>query len=68
MAQVMTKRGSQDNVATYEFVCDTAADLTTIEPQYITLGSVAIVLEGEGGIEVYMANSQKQWINLGGES
>ena len=40
----MTKRGSQDNVATYEHLCDTAADLQNIDPRYITLGSIAIIL------------------------
>lgn len=68
MAQIMTKRGNLDNVVTYEFVCDTFADLQAIDPQYVTMGSVATVIEGEGGFEVYMANSQKQWINLSGGS
>ena len=62
MAQIMTKRGNQDNVVTYEFVCDTTADLNAIEP---TMGSVAIVIQGDNGFEVYMANSKKEWINLG---
>ena len=61
----MTKRGNQDNVVTYEFVCDTTADLAKIEPKYVTMGSVAIVIQGDSGFEVYMANSQKEWINLG---
>lgn len=65
MAQIMTKRGNMDNIVTYEFVCDTTADLATINPQYVTMGSVAIVIRGESGFEVYMANSQKEWINLG---
>lgn len=61
----MTKRGSEDNVITYEHICDTVADLTDINPDYINLGSIAIVLAGTtGGLEVYMANSSKQWINL----
>lgn len=64
MAAIMTKRGSQDNIITYEFMCDTVADLATIEPKYITMGSVAIVIEGESGLEVYMANSKKQWITI----
>lgn len=68
MAITMTKRGQQDNVVAYEFVCDTAADLAKIEPSYITMGSTAIVIDGESGFEVYMANSQKQWINLSGGS
>ena len=65
MAQIMTKCGNMDNVVTYEFVCDTTADLQTIEPRYVTLGSVAIVIQGDSGLEVYMANSKKEWINLG---
>ena len=68
MAQIMTKRGNQDNVVTYEFVCDTTADLNAIEPEYITLGSVAIVIQGDSGFEVYMANSEKEWVNLASSS
>ncbi|MBO7691689.1 MAG: hypothetical protein J6T10_03535 [Methanobrevibacter sp.] len=63
---IMSKRGSLDNVVTYEHICDTTADLEDINPNYITLGSVAIVLEGEAGLEVYMANSNKEWIPLVG--
>lgn len=66
MAQIMTKRGNIDNIVTYEFVCDTLADLQTIDPQYITMGSVATVISGSAGFEVYMANSQKEWVNIGG--
>ena len=61
---IMTKRGQMDNVVTYEHICDTTADLANIDPRYVTLGSIAIVLEGEGGLEVYMANSKKKWISL----
>ena len=64
MACIMTKRGSQDNVVTYEFVCDSVADMAQIENRYVTLGSTCIVLDG--GLEVYMANSKKEWINLTG--
>lgn len=60
----MTKRGNHDNVITYEHICDTTEDLTNIDPQYVTLGSVAIVLQGAAGLEVYMASSDKQWIAL----
>lgn len=65
MATAMTKRGSADNVLTYEFMCDTAADLATIDPKYITLGSVAVVIDG---FEVYIANSKKQWVELNATS
>lgn len=65
MAQIMTKCGHLDNVITHEFVCDTTADIQAIEPKDITAGSVAIVIQGDSGLEVYMANSKKEWINLG---
>ena len=61
---IMSKRGSADNVVTYEHICDTADDLQTIDPKQITLGSVAIVLKGAAGLEVYMATSDKEWIQL----
>lgn len=60
----MTKRGNLDNAVTYEHICDTTADLDNIDPRYITLGSVAIVLQGDAGIEIYMATSNKEWIEL----
>lgn len=59
---IMTKRGSLDNNITYEHFCDTKADMVNINPNYITLGSVCIVINGEDdGMEVYMANSNKEW-------
>lgn len=61
MAAIMTKRGSSDNEVTYEFMCDTSSDLATIDPRYITMGSVAIIIDG---FEVYIANSKKQWVGL----
>jgi len=64
MANIMTKRGQADNVITYEHICDTAADLDNIDPKYITLGSIALVLKGAAGIEVYMATSNKEWVEL----
>lgn len=64
MANIMTKRGQQDNVITYEHICDTAEDLENIDPKYITLGSIAIVLKGSAGLEVYMAASDKEWVEL----
>lgn len=69
MANVMTKRGSQDNVVTYEHYCDTAEDLVNIPEEQITLGSVAIVLNDNGALGAYIANSQKEWVavlNSGG--
>ena len=64
MANIMSKRGQSDNIITYEHICDTATDLANIDPKYITLGSVAIVLKGAAGLEVYMATSDKEWVNL----
>lgn len=66
MAAIMTKRGNLDNVVTNEFICDSAADLSKLDPADVTLGSTAIVLDG--GLEVYIANSKKEWILLGGSS
>lgn len=67
MATIMTKKGSHDNIVAYEHVCDTIADMRAIDPKYITLGSVCTVLYGaSGSLEVYMANSLKQWLLLSG--
>lgn len=65
MANIMNKRGNQDNQVTYEHICDATADMANIDKKYKTLGSVCVVLQGEsGGLEVYMANSQGEWIEL----
>lgn len=65
MAYKMTKRGSLDNEITYEFFCDTIADMNAIENTYRTLGSIAVVLEGDGGgLEIYITNSQREWTAL----
>lgn len=59
-----TRRGQQDNVITYEHICDTQADMQNIDPRYITLGSIAIILKGEIGLEMYMATSTKEWVKI----
>lgn len=62
---IMTKRGTQDNAITYEHYCDTRADMENIDPQYITLGSVCIVVKGENNdLEVYIADSNKEWTSI----
>lgn len=61
MAAIMTKQGSSDNRLTYEFMCDELEDLATIDPKYITIGSVAVIIDG---FEVFIANSKKQWVGL----
>ena len=62
---VMTKRGSIDNVVTYEHYCDRVSDLQNIPRDQITLGSVAIVLKNENDeLEVYMATTGKEWVPL----
>lgn len=63
---IMSKRGQMDNVLTYEHICDTMEDLATIDPAYITLGSVAIVLHGDAGFTALMADSNKEWVPLVG--
>ena len=62
---IMTKRGSLDNILTYEHICDTNADMATIDPKYITLGTICIVLQGTNdSMEVYMADSEKEWHDI----
>ena len=62
---IMTKRGSQDNVNIYEHYCDTKADLDNIPKDQIGLGSTAIVLKDENGeLGVYLADSNKEWIPI----
>lgn len=59
---IMTKQGRLDNIVTYQHICDTSADIANIPSDQITLGSTCIVLVGEtGGLEVFMADSQKEW-------
>ena len=65
MANVMTKRGNVDNAVTYEHICDATEDMANINPSQITLGSTCIVLDnGSGGFDVYMAKSNKEWVQL----
>ena len=62
---VMTKRGSLDNIVTYEHFCDSKADLDNIPKSQITLGSTAIVLQDENdSMGVYLATSQKEWVEI----
>lgn len=60
MATTMTKRGNIDNAIAYEHYCDTRADMDTIDPKYITLGSVCVVL-ADTGVEMFIADSKKEW-------
>ena len=67
MPHVTTKRGSQDNIITYEHFCDTKADMDTIEKKEITLGSVCVVLKDESQnntLQFYLAQSDKTWIRV----
>lgn len=62
---ILTKVGNQDNVVTYEHICDTLQDRDNIEKRYITLGSTCLVLSGENDtIEVYMADSNREWHDI----
>ena len=59
---IMTKRGSLDNIVTYEHICDSNDDLNKIDKKYATLGSVAIILDKETEeLSVYMADSDGVW-------
>lgn len=64
MANIMTKRGSEDNIVTYEHYCDTVADMANIDPQYITLGSICVVVGSSNGLTAYIANSNKEWVEV----
>ena len=65
MANAMIKRGNEDNIVTYQHVCDTNGDMNNIPNDQITLGSTCIVLKGTaGGVEMYMAGSDKKWVSL----
>lgn len=66
MAHKMTRRGSLDNVITFEHYCDTVADLENIPESEINLGTIALVVDGPAGLAVYMAKSDKTWICIYG--
>lgn len=62
---VMTKRGTLDNVVTFEHYCDTKADLANIPEEQITLGSIAIVIQDEDEeLGAYIADSNKVWHSI----
>ena len=62
---IMTKRGNLDNIVTYEHICDTYEDLQNIDPKYATLGSTAIVINQEEGLNAYMVTSTGEWVAIG---
>lgn len=64
MAYTTTRRGALDNEVTYEIICDHTNDLNNINSDQISFGSIAIILQGDNGLEVYMANSSKEWIRI----
>ena len=69
MSSELAKYGNFEAYATFQHYCDTYADLAKIDPSEINLGSVAIVIEGEsGGLEVYIAKSNKEWVLMGASS
>ena len=62
---IMTKRGSRDNIITYEHYCDTTEDMENISPEYVTLGSICVVVKGENNtLQLYIANSDNTWKKL----
>ena len=67
MATKMVKCGEQDNELTYEHYCDQLEDRAKIDPSYINLGTKCIVLKDEdysNTLQVYIANSLKEWIHV----
>lgn len=65
MSTIMAKRGSLDNVVTFEHYCDTTEEIQNIPKEYSTLGSIAIAVNDEQeGLAVYICNSNKEWIPL----
>lgn len=71
MSNVMIKKGGVDNIATFQHICDTVEDMSAINPKEINLGSICLVVDGDDGIEIYIANSKKQWkllSSVGGDS
>ena len=65
MPSTLIKHGNLDNVATYEYVADTVADMNNINKKEINLGSTCMVLKGASGkVEIYVADSTKEWILL----
>lgn len=66
MPNIMTKRGQLDNIVTYEHYCDYTSDMENIAQEYITLGSICIVVHGSTGLQVYMADSNKEWTLISG--
>ena len=63
----MIRCGGLDNEIIYTHLCDKLADRNNIDPKYISLGTKAIILKGEDGIEVYLATSDKQWNKVSNE-
>lgn len=61
MAYKLAQRGQLDNEITNTFFCDAPEDLQNIKKADINLGSVAVVVDP---FEMFIANSNKQWISL----
>lgn len=62
---IMTKKGSFDNIITYEHFCDNKSDLANIPVSQITLGSIAIVLKDDNNtMGIYIADSSKNWVAM----
>ena len=59
---IMTKFGDKINRPTHEHICDTVEDLKNIDKTERDFGSIAIVLKGQNGIEVYMSDSKGEWV------
>lgn len=60
----MTRYGDEStNRATYEYYSDDINDLEKIPKNKINLGSYVVVIQ-DSGLKVFMANSDKEWIEV----
>ena len=58
MATQIVKVGSQQNIPTKEFVCDTMTDMAFIKTGPLPMGSTCLVIEGT---KVFILSGDKVW-------
>lgn len=63
MAIQTTESGSLNGAITYKHYCDTFADLENIPQNQITIGSLAVVVNG-GDFRVFITPDTHQWVEL----
>lgn len=62
MAYVKTKEGTNFNINQKEYYLDSYDDLSTIPSDSLRFGDCAYILDGSHRVEVWMVNSEKEWI------